>query len=87
MDTALAHRARDGRLRTCRGHVWLPEFKQAATKICARSEVRIGLCILQALAVDGSPGTTFAGLGMNMLLAGLHLQSSYPKIEAVSIRP
>ena len=37
--------------------------------------------------LDGSPGTTFAGLGMNMILAGLHLQSSYPKIDALSIRP
>ena len=31
---ALAHGARDCRLEPCRGHVWLPEFKQAATKIC-----------------------------------------------------
>ena len=71
MDMAPAHRTRDCGLEPCRGHVGLPEFKQAATKICTRSEVRIDLCVLQALAVDGSPGTTPAGLDMSMTLAGL----------------
>ena len=37
----------------------------------ARSEVRNGSCVPQALAVDGSPGTTPAGLYMSMTLAGL----------------
>ena len=41
MDTALAHRARDGRLRTCRGHVWLPGPKQAASSWSCRCKTQI----------------------------------------------